>query len=372
MKKHLTVLQLLPDLNVGGVERGTLEIAAALVADGHRAIVVSNHGRLVDELTESGGEHIDLPVGKKSLLSLRLIPILRKILVENKVDIVHARSRLPAWLGWLTLRTIDPNIRPKWITTVHGPYSVNRYSKIMLSGERVIAISHFIREYIVNNYPDIETHKIRVIHRGVDRENYHRNFQPNESWVEEFERDTLKQPGRKILVFPGRLTRWKGQLDFINLVARLRELDQNIVALIVGAQSDKRSNFEQQLKDAVAAQGLESHVLFLGSRTDLREIFSVADISYSLPNIPEAFGRTTLEALSLGTPVIGFNEGGTGEVLEAIFPAGLIAKSNLAEAVEKTIAFLDRPPSVPENNLMTTRNLQEKTLAIYKEVMDTP
>ena len=367
--KRLTVLQLLPDLNVGGVERGSIEIAASLVAHGHRALVASNHGRLVAELEESGGEHIDLPVGKKSLFSLRLIPTLRKLITDNKVDIVHARSRFPAWLGWLTLRGMDPNSRPKWVTTVHGPYSVNRYSKIMLSGERVIAISEFIRGYIVDNYPDTDANKLRVIHRGVDTEQYHRDFKPDSAWLANFEKQSFCHAGRKILVFPGRLTRWKGQLDFIELIARLRELDQNIVGLVVGAQSDQRSNYEQQLKDAVAARGLTSDVVFLGSRTDLREILSIADISYSLPNVPEAFGRTTLEALSLGTPVIGFDEGGTGEVLEAIFPAGLIEKSNLQQAVDRTMSFLNSPPVVGENKLMTTSNLQAQTLSVYMDVL---
>lgn len=141
-----TVLQILPELDCGGVERGTLDVAAELVRRGHRSIVVSGPGRLVPQLIAEGSEHINLPVGKKSIFSARLIPMLRKLFLEQQIDIIHARSRLPAWLAYLAWKKLDPLNRPAFITTVHGPYSVNRYSKIMTRGERVIAISEYIKK----------------------------------------------------------------------------------------------------------------------------------------------------------------------------------------------------------------------------------
>ena len=364
-----TVLQLLPDLNVGGVERGTLEIAAALVNSGHRAIVISNHGDMVDELTASGAEHISLPIGKKAFGTLRYVKQLRQIIHQNKVDIVHARSRLPAWIGALAIKGIPHHERPRWVTTVHGPYSVNGYSRIMLSGEKIIAISEFIRHYITNNYPDIDHKKIQVIHRGVDDGRYHQKFQPSENWLKAFRQQPYGRDAVKRLIFAGRLTRWKGQADFIDLMAKLRDAKHPVVGLVVGSQSDKNSNFEAQLRHQSAQLGLSDCVHFLGNRTDLRELFSQADVAFSLPNIPEAFGRTTLEALSLGTPVIGYDEGGTGEILRYLFPEGCVEKSNREALFQNTVQFLESSPPVAVNTLMTTANMQAATLELYESLM---
>src|SRR5690242_2595123 len=122
---RLTVIQTLPALNTGGVERGTLEVAAELVKRGHRSIVVSAGGELLEELVHNGSEHIALSVGNKSLLTLRHIPLLRRILGESGATIVHARSRLPAWISYLAWKGMDPASRPRFVTSVHGPYSVN-------------------------------------------------------------------------------------------------------------------------------------------------------------------------------------------------------------------------------------------------------
>ncbi|MEM7467575.1 MAG: glycosyltransferase family 4 protein [Pseudomonadota bacterium] len=368
--KNMTVLQLLPDLNVGGVERGTIEIATALVNAGHRGLVISNHGRLVAELEAAGAVHYDLPIGRKSLATLGLVRKVRRIMLEQKVDIVHARSRLPAWIGRFALRGIPPSKRPRWITTVHGPYSVNRYSEVMASGEKVIAISEFIRDYVLNNYPRVNAEKLTVVHRGVDIERYTPSFKPSTSWMKEFQGADFYDPDKKILIFPGRLTRWKGQADFLALVGSLISTGQKVCGLIVGAQSDAKSQFERELKQDVSKRGLEEHIHFLGERHDLRELFSQADISYSLPNVPEAFGRTTLEALSLGTPVIGYDNGGTGEILRHLFPAGLVAPGNVNEVAAKTRQFLTSEPAVPENHTMTSQNMQRETLAAYQSMLN--
>ena len=150
MTKKLTVLQTLPALHSGGVERGTLEIARALVAAGHRSIVVSDGGRLVEQLEREGSEHITMPVHRKSLASLFQIRPFRRLLEELKPDIVHARSRIPAWIAWLALRRMNPATRPRFVTTVHGMYSVSPYSAIMTKGEVVIAVSETVRDYVLS------------------------------------------------------------------------------------------------------------------------------------------------------------------------------------------------------------------------------
>lgn len=165
--RKLTVLQLLPALESGGVERGTLEVAQALVERGHRALVISAGGRLVTPLTALGAEHFEWPIGRKSLTTLRLVRRLRRFLTEQRVDIVHARSRIPAWIAYLAWRRMDPATRPRFVTTVHGLYGVNRYSGIMARGEAVIAVSETTRDYILQNYPDTPAERIHVDRKSV-------------------------------------------------------------------------------------------------------------------------------------------------------------------------------------------------------------
>ncbi|MBP7599068.1 MAG: glycosyltransferase, partial [Pseudoxanthomonas sp.] len=166
--RRLTVVQLLPALESGGVERSTLEIADALVRAGHRAVVVSAGGRLVPTLQASGAEHITLDIGRKSLLTLRHVPALRRLFAEVGADIVHARSRLPAWIGLRALRGMPAPSRPRFVTTMHGLNSPGRYSAVMTRGERVICVSDTVRRYLLQHYPRTDPDRLVVIPRGID------------------------------------------------------------------------------------------------------------------------------------------------------------------------------------------------------------
>lgn len=364
----LTVMQLLPALEVGGVERGTLEIAAALVERGHRALVVSSGGRLVEELRALGARHFGYPIGRKNLTTLRYIRRLRRLIAEENVDIVHARSRLPAWIGYRAVRGLPRERRPNWITTVHGPYSVNAYSRIMTSGERVIAISDFIRDYITGNYPGVDAERIRVIPRGIDRRRYPAGYVPPSDWCVRWREQFPHLDGQRLLVLPGRVTRWKGQEDFVAMIGQLVARGEAVHGLIAGGISDPRSDFERELKTLVAARGLQDRVSFLGQRDDLREILALADIAYSLTVEPEAFGRTTIEALSLGTPVVGYNHGGTGEILRAVLPQGLVAPHDVDAAVRTSCELLAAPVAVPTEHPYTLARMQNETLETYEQL----
>ncbi len=368
MSRRLTVVQLLPQLDVGGVERGTIQIAQALSAAGHRAIVVSAGGRLVPELVACGAEHVRLAVGEKRLASLRHIGALRDYLRAHQVDVVHARSRLPAWLGHLALRGLDAATRPAWVTTVHGPYSVNPYSRIMVSGERVIAISNFIRSYITRNYPHVDGARIVVIPRGVDRADYCYDFQPAATWLAAWHAEHPALADRALLILPARLTRWKGQLDFIEVIALLRKRGLAVHGLIAGAAHPRKHAFESELRARVAALDLGADVSFLGQRNDLRELLSIASIACSLTTEPEAFGRTTIEALSVGTPVVGYDYGGTGEILRGLYPQGLVNKGDITGAAARIAALLAAPQPVPREHPYTVEALQHATLAVYRDV----
>ncbi|MCZ6889548.1 MAG: glycosyltransferase, partial [Gammaproteobacteria bacterium] len=160
------VVQVLPELNVGGVERGTLQIAAALVAAGHRSTVISAGGALVGELTGGGTRHVEMPVHAKSLSVLSQIAPLRNTLSALRPDVVHVRSRLPAWLVRFAMKRLPVDARPHLVTTVHGLYGVHPYSAIMTRGDRVIAISRAVLDYITANYPRVDVDVIRLVHRG--------------------------------------------------------------------------------------------------------------------------------------------------------------------------------------------------------------
>src|SRR5690606_2954171 len=219
----LTVVQLLPALESGGVERSTLEIAEALVQAGHRAIVVSAGGRLVPRLRHVGAEHVELDIGRKSPLVLRHVPALRRLLRRERADIVHARSRLPAWVGWRALRGMPAGARPRFVTTVHGLNSPSRYSAIMVRGERVICVSRTVRDYVLHHYPDTDAGRIRVVPRGVDPARFPRAPHPDPQARARLAalHPALGGTG-PLLLLPGRGPRLKGHAAPIALLAAPR------------------------------------------------------------------------------------------------------------------------------------------------------
>jgi glycosyltransferase involved in cell wall biosynthesis len=365
--KPLNVVQLLPALNVGGVERGTLEVAKELVKRGHRSIVISAGGRLVDELVDSGSEHIQLNIGRKSLLSLKHIPYLRRYFSEENIDIIHARSRLPAWLTYLAWNKMDPARRSKFITTVHGPYSVNPYSKVMTKGQRVIATSAFILKYITDNYPDVDRSKITLIHRGVSKTEFPFAFQPDESWLNTWHKQQPTISGKFILAMPARMTRWKGHEDFLNILAQLKQQDLPVHGLIVGGPHRRKTAYLEELQDKAQTLGIENEITFLGHRNDIKEIMSISDVVLSLAKEPEAFGRTALEALCLGRPVIAYDHGGAAEVLAKMYPQGCVEPNDIAAVCDKVISFYKEPVPVADKNFFTLDKMLNDTLSLYSQ-----
>lgn len=365
----MKIVQILPELNAGGVERGTLEIAAHLVREGHESIVISNGGRMVAELEQAGSRHIRMPVHRKAAGSLGQIPRLREVFAGEKPDLIHVRSRLPAWLAWLAWKTMDRRTRPRFVTTVHGFYSVNAYSAVMTRGERVIAVSESVRDYILKNYPKTDPDRIRVIHRGVDPAVYPAGFEPDAGWLADWRAAHPMLEGRLVLLMPARLTRWKGQEDFIRLVARLIELGRPVFGLIVGEPHPKKLAFLGELRALAATLGVSGHLSFLGHRTDLREIMAISSLVYSLSTDPEAFGRVSLEALALGKPVLGYQHGGVAEQLEVVFPDGRVPVADVEAAVAVTLDILDQRKAPSSIGPFTLQRMLDSTLDVYRELV---
>jgi glycosyltransferase involved in cell wall biosynthesis len=371
-EKKLTVLQVLPALESGGVERGTLEVGKYLVEHGHRSIVMSAGGRLVEQLLREGSEHVAWDIGRKRLSTLRLVLRLRRFLVENQVDILHVRSRMPGWVCYMAWKGMDPENRPRFVTTVHGMYSVNPYSAIMTRGERVIAVSDTVRDYILREFPDTPPSHVQVIYRGVDSRAYPYGWKPEATWLQSFFSQFPQAVGKLLVTLPGRITRLKGHEDFIELIARLKRQNLPVHGLIVGGASSSKQRYLETLHQRVRSTGLENDISFTGQRDDLKNILAISNLVLSLSTQPESFGRTTLEALRLGVPTAGYDHGGVGEILRAIYPDGLLERVDIDTTARRTVSLLRHPRPVPDEDFFPLRNMLAKTLEVYERLAQVP
>ncbi|MCX7946563.1 MAG: glycosyltransferase family 4 protein [Hydrogenophilus sp.] len=376
MVQPLTVLQLLPALGTGGVERGTLEIAEALVNAGHHAIVVAAPGHYAERLQQIGVEWYPWPIGRKSPFTLwRYIPRLLDLIACKKPHILHLRSRFPAWLGYLTWRSLPPQRRPRLVTTVHGFYSINPYSAIMTRGEAVICVSEAVYAYVRRAYPKTPPERLITIPRGIDPAFYPRGYHPPPLWYERWYQQFPQTRGKRWVVLPGRLTRWKGHEEVLALWPEIIAHHPDAHLLIVGGAARHHRAYERHLRTLIAQRHLSSSVTLTGERADLREILAASELVLSLSTRPEAFGRTTLEALALGTPVIAYHHGGVAEQLSALYPSGSVAPYDRRALGRKILAALAGtlpPVEAPLPERFTLAAMQRATLALYARLASFP
>ncbi len=366
LRRTLKVVQVLPSMESGGVEQGTLEIAQALTAAGHESVVVSKGGRLVEALERIGSRHVAWEIGRKHPATVLMARRLRRWLAHERPAILHARSRLPAWVCWLAWRAMPENARPRFVTTVHGLYSVSRYSAIMARGERVIVVSDTARRYVQANYPDTDMTKLTRIYRGVDRGRFFRGFSPSDDWLANWRKDFPAIDGKDLVVLPGRLTRLKGHADFVDVMAQLRNTNRNAVGVVVGGVDPRHRAYADRIREQ------DGGIVFAGHRSDLREIMAISAAVVSLSQKPESFGRTALEALSLGTPVVGYEHGGVGEILARTYPDGRVPVGDASAAARKLGAILDDPAaavrSVRDHDFDVAR-MCAQTIDLYGELV---
>ncbi len=364
--RRLVVVQLIPALNSGGAERSTLEVARALVAAGHRSIVVSAGGRLVAQLEAEGSEHISLDIGSKTPRTLFRLGALRRRLRELQPDIVHARSRLPAWLGWWALKGMTP--RPHFVTTVHGLNSPGMYSGIMLRGERVIAVSQTMRDYVLSHYPWMDPARVRVIPRGIDPEAFPYGHRPDDAWQKTFFAEYPQLAGAPLLTLPARGTRLKGHHEAIELIAELKRRGIEARLLLLGVIEPGREAYVEELRQLIRDRGVEAQVVLTPARNDVRDIYAVSALILQLSVKPESFGRTVVEALSLCRPVLGYAHGGVGELLAELYPAGRVPLGDREKLVERAAELLRVAPPIPMLQSYRLSDMQEAVLALYGEV----
>jgi len=369
------LLQVLPALRSGGVERGTLEIAEAQIAAGFRAIVASAGGEMVPALEALGARHITLPLTAKSPWAIwRNAAALAGLARAEGVALIHARSRAPAWLALIAARRLGL----PFVTTYHGAYNEGFpgkrfYNSVMARGDRVIAISHFIADLIRTRHGVAEA-RLRVIPRGVDP----RRFDPALVSPERLTalRTAWGLPeGQRIIMLPARVTRWKGQMVLVEAMARL---PSDSLALLVG-DAEERPAFQAELLARIESLGLQDRVRLVGHATDMPAALLLADVVVHASTDAEAFGRTVIEAQAMARPVIASDLGAPREtVAEGItgwrIPPGDAAA--LADAIGKALAL----PSAESAALgararaavlsgYTTEAMQAATIAVYRELI---
>lgn len=369
--RRLTVVQLLPALESGGVERSTLEIAQALVDAGHRAIVVSRGGRLVPRLLASGAEHVALDIGRKSPLTFRHVFALRALFEREGVDIVHARSRLPAWVGEFALRSLPASKRPRWVTTVHGLNSPSRYSAVMTHGERVICVSDTVRDFVLRQYPAVDESKLRVIPRGIDPRTFPRAPHPDRearAWAASLH-PALGGDG-PLLLLPGRGTRLKGHADALALLSHVRGDGLDARLWLPGAREAGREAYIAELEGEASTLGIANAVAFTEPTDAIARAYAASDVVLQMSRKPEAFGRTVLEAWSVGRPVLGWAHGGVGELLSKWQPDGAVAPFDLDALHRRGYELLTHPATSPATIPHSLHAMQEATLAVYAELVD--
>jgi glycosyltransferase involved in cell wall biosynthesis len=368
------IVQALVSLNLGGSELVAVELSEFAAAAGHRVTVIAADGPLGERTRACGATHLDWAIGKKKPGTLRYISRLRQWLANEQPDVLHVHSRLPAWICQLALRGLDPAIRPIYVTSMHGHYSVSRYSAVMAGGDRVIAVSEHIRQYTLHNYPATDPGRVVTVHGGISHRLFPYGYEPTSAWQAQAASDFPELEGKRLICLPGRLSRYKGHVDFIELVAGLLPDVPDIHGVIVG-KAKPGSRYRDELEGLAERYGVLERITFTGARMDIRDWLAASEIVYSLcSDPPEAFGRTVPEALHLGTPVIGWDHGGVQETLAVLFPQGAVPPGDRAALHERSLDFLSLKPVVVENTAFGLRESMEKTMAVYQsaEVENNP
>lgn len=363
------VVQALVSLGIGGSELVAVEITEHLRAAGHRVTVVAANGPLEDRVHASGAQLLAWPIGRKRLGTLRYIRKLRNWLLENQPDIVHVHSRLPAWICYMALRKIPEGKRPVFITSMHGQYSVSSYSAIMARGDLVIAVSNHIRDYTLENYLPADSPQLHTVYGGTSRDDFPYGYKPSEAWLKDTFTEFPQLKDKRILLLPGRLSRYKGHATFIELLAALVSEYDDIHAVILG-QTKPGSRYIDELEGLAEQHGVRDRLTFCGARTDMRDWMAASCLVFNLcSDPPEAFGRTMPEALSMGVPVIAWNHGGIKEILREMYPFGAVQADNFDALVQRTGIFLQQSPMVLNSNAFSLEASMDQTLNLYHSAL---
>ena len=357
----MKILQLLPSLELGGVERGVVDLARALKKEGHETVVVSSGGSLVAELQRMGVPHYGLPVHQKSIASLFLVDQLVKIIERERIDVIHGRSRVPAWIGWLASRKTGV----PFITTCHGHYSLHPLSFVMGWGKRVIVVSNAIGRRMVDEF-HVSPDRIRLVPRGADLSQF------------SFSQKRFEEKLKKLrIIHVGRFSPNKGQVEFLKAIHLLRSRFQNFEVWIVGSENRGRTHYTKLMRRTIQQFGLESCVKILGPSKDVPGLLAQSDLLVLSSTLPEPFGRVVIEAGAVGTPVAATWLGGVLDIIDHDKNGYLFPPKNIpamANAMYEMLTNREKAKKFAENlrkkveEKFNLDQMVKKTIEVYQEV----
>lgn len=358
----MNILQILPELNVGGVETGTLDLAKYLVKLGHKAVVVSAGGRLVNELESLGAIHYQLPVHKKSVFTIiEMIPKLAGIIRKEEIDIVHARSRVPAWIAYFAAR----KTRRVFISTCHGYYKKHPFSYVMGWSKRAIVLSNVIGRHMLEDF-GVPFERIRLVPRSVDLDRF-KYISPDEKRKDEFNVGII-----------GRITPIKGHLYFIKAMAKASRVIPRFKVWIVGDAPPSKAAYKDQIRVLVKRLGLWHSTEFLGTQRDIPAILAHLDLLVLATTTQEAFGRVIIEAQASGVPVVATKVGGVVDIIEdnktglLVPPADPLSMSEAIVKIfkdEKLAAGLAQSAYKKVKEKYNVELMVKSTLEVYQDAL---
>ena len=371
------VLQVLPEMNHGGVEMGTVEIASGLPAAGIKNFVASSGGRMVYDLQKLKVKHFELPLKTKNPIKMWLnAKRLEKIIKDNGINIVHARSRAPAWSAyWAAKKT-----GAVFVTTFHGSYGLGPfgikkiYNRVMTYGKLVIAISTHIKNHLIKEY-GVDENKIRLIYRCVNTDNFSPDKVSQERIIKALKDNDIPED-KPIISLIGRVTRWKGQHLLLEALSKVKNKD--FYCLIVGSDQG-RVHYTNELKELVKKYNLGGKVEFIEHSFDIPALLMISDVVLSTAIKPEAFGRAAIEGQAMGKIVLASNIGGSlDNTIDGV--TGKLFESNSAQSLADAIDWaLNLSPEEKAKisqaaikNVKTNFTKQimcDKTIAVYKELL---
>ena len=370
------ILQVLPHMGAGGVPRGVIDIASAVVDSGWTALVASEGGHGVHELKRVGGKHIQMPLASKNPVTIyRNIQRLRRLFVDERVSLIHARSRAPAWSGYYAARASDI----PFVTTFHGTYGhkgklKRRYNDVMTRGNAVIAISEHIARHIETVY-GVNDKRVRIVYRGIDTELFEPGSVSSERVIALAKQWRLTEP-IPVVMMSGRLTRWKGQQVLIEALSILGRED--IRCLFIG-DDQGRGGYRRDLDALVKKLNLSNTVHFPGHCRDMAAAYMLADVVVSASTEPEAFGRVMVEAQAMGKPVVVSNHGASTElIIEGETGWSFVPgdPKSLAKALKTVLSLSEKQREGLAHKAIshvtahfTVAHMQQQTMSTYREVL---
>jgi len=372
------ILQVLPKLESGGVERGTIEMTDAIRKAGMKAIVASGGGALLPHISHAGGEHVTMPLFRKNPFAIyRNARRLAKLIRERNISLIHARSRAPAWAAYMAAKwTGIP-----YMATFHGIYGITsdmkqKYNRVMTAGERVIAISQFVRDHLINEY-QIDPTKIRLIPRGVDLATFGAQFVIPERIATLTKSWRLPDEHVPVIFCPGRISRIKGQHVLIEALAQLNDMD---FLCIIAGKDEGHEEYRMELQDLIRSSGLEGKVRMVNATNYMNEAYQLSHLVV-VPSIkPEAFGRIAVEAQAMGLAVVATDHGGARETIINNETGYLVPPGDATAMAEAIRYALERDPATVKamgdyakkhvREHFSSQQMKDKTIAVYKEILD--